>query len=40
MEWWGCESRLLFIGISVAICGMSTFKVQECRSIGVMESWV
>ena len=25
--WMGCESRLLVIGVSVAICVMSTYKV-------------
>ena len=33
----GCKSRLLVIGISVAIFVMSTCKVLECWSNGVME---
>ena len=35
----GYESRLLVIGIFVTICDMSTYKVQECWSNGVMERW-
>jgi len=37
----GCISRLLFIGISVAICVMLTIKVLEleCWRVGVMEYW-
>jgi len=32
----GYESRLLVIGIFVTICGMSTYKVQECWSNGAL----